>query len=83
MTLSRYLPILTWARTYDRDTALSDGVAAAIVASRPVREALDAVNGLLEDFALAVRAIGGVGWRSSAGGSAAGSGGGGAAKRQK
>ncbi len=31
MTLSRYLPILTWARTYDRDTALSDGVAAAIV----------------------------------------------------
>ncbi|MCR8550859.1 sulfate permease [Salipiger sp. P9] len=29
--LTRYLPILTWARTYDRDTATSDLVAAVIV----------------------------------------------------
>ena len=29
--LSRYLPILSWARTYDRDTATSDLVAAVIV----------------------------------------------------
>lgn len=30
-TLQRHLPILTWARTYDRDTATSDLVAAVIV----------------------------------------------------
>jgi sulfate permease, SulP family len=29
--LTRYLPILTWARSYDRDTATSDLVAAVIV----------------------------------------------------
>lgn len=31
MSFSRYLPILTWARTYDRDTATADAVAAVIV----------------------------------------------------
>ena len=30
-TLFRYLPILTWARDYSRDTASSDLVAAVIV----------------------------------------------------
>lgn len=30
-SLERHLPILTWAKTYDRDTLTSDGVAAVIV----------------------------------------------------
>ncbi|MBO9467902.1 sulfate permease [Tropicibacter sp. R15_0] len=29
--IARYLPILEWAKTYNRDTAVSDGVAAVIV----------------------------------------------------
>lgn len=31
MSFSRYLPILTWARDYNRETATADGVAAIIV----------------------------------------------------